>query len=157
MDRHVPDAADEFDDAASGDHDDQNNHGCELDAFDFLHDDAGAHEASDQPLFTIANPPRTVAVTVHLDGRVNRVELSPAAAGLTEFELAEEVVLIAELAKQNARSAQYTAALDSMRDLGHDVAGTRDFLTRNLDLPSPEDALAAREQVFATRYQGDHD
>jgi len=47
--------------------------------------------------------------------------------------------------------------LEGMREQGHDDAATRDFLTRDLDLPSPEDARAARAQVFATRYGGDDD
>lgn len=145
MDRLVPHDEDEFDDSGSG-----------LEAFDFLYGDEPA-ESTDEPLFTITNPPRTVAVTAHLDGRTERVTLFPAAADLTETELAEEVVIVAELATQDARSAQHESALNGMRELGHDEVSTRDFLTRNLDLPSPEDTLANRAQVFATRYQGDHD
>jgi hypothetical protein len=34
---------------------------------------------------------------------------------------------------------------------------TRDFLTRDLDLPTPEEANAARAQVFSTRYAGSHE
>jgi hypothetical protein len=44
-----------------------------------------------------------------------------------------------------------------MRAQGHDNVATRDFLRRDLDLPSPEDAEAARAEVFATRYAGGHD
>jgi hypothetical protein len=142
MDRLVPRDEDGVDASGSG-----------LEAFDFLYRDQPT-ESADEPLFTITNPPGTVAVTAHLDGRPERVTLFPAATGLTETELAEEVVVVAELAAQDARSAQYESALDGMRELGHDEVSTRDFLTRNLDLPSPQDALDTRAQVFATRYLG---
>ena len=107
-------------------------------------------------LFTVTNPPRTVAVTVQLDGRIDHVRLSSTVTELTDVELAEEVVVVAGLARQDARSAQYTAALNGMQELGHDAAGTRDFLTRNLGLPSPEDVRAARSEIFATRYLGEN-
>jgi hypothetical protein len=44
-----------------------------------------------------------------------------------------------------------------MRQQGHDDAATRDFLSRDLDLPSPEQADDARASVFSTRYTGDND
>jgi hypothetical protein len=145
MDRHSADDEDEFDDSGGG-----------LEAFDFLYGDEPV-ESTGEPLFTVTNPPQTVAVTAHQDGRTARVTLFAAATNLTETELAEEIVVIADLATQNARSAQYESTLNGMRELGHDEVSTRDFLTRNLDLPSPQDALAHRTQVFATRYLGEND
>jgi ESX secretion-associated protein EspD/H len=109
------------------------------------------------PLFTVTNPPATVTVTSFMDGRINRIELSPKVTTMTETHLAEEIVVIARLATQDARSAQYTFMLDGMREQGHDNATTRDFLSRDLDLPSPEQAKAARAEVFSTRYANDHD
>jgi hypothetical protein len=47
--------------------------------------------------------------------------------------------------------------LEGMREQGHDDAGTRDFLARDLDLPTPEEARAEKARIFATRYAGDHD
>jgi hypothetical protein len=44
-----------------------------------------------------------------------------------------------------------------MRQQGHDDVATRDFLSRDLDLPSPEQADEARASVFSTRYTGDND
>jgi hypothetical protein len=44
-----------------------------------------------------------------------------------------------------------------MRQQGHDDAATRDFLTRDLDLPTPASAEATRAHVFATRYAVDHE
>jgi hypothetical protein len=109
------------------------------------------------PVFTVTNPSGTVTVTTFLDGRVKQIDLSPKVSDMTETDLAEEIVVIAGLATQDAKSAQYAFMLEGMRQQGHDDAATRDFLTRDLDLPTPEQAEAARTQVFATRYAGDHD
>ncbi|BBY27263.1 YbaB/EbfC family DNA-binding protein [Mycolicibacterium sediminis] len=109
------------------------------------------------PLFTVTNPPGTVTVSAFLDGRISLVELSPRVTRMSESQLADEIVVIAGLATQDARSAQYAFMLEGMRQQGHDDAATRDFLRRDLDLPSPEDADRTRASVFSTRYAGDHD
>ena len=59
------------------------------------------------PLFTVTNPPGTVTVTTFMDGRVQQIELSPKVTNMTETDLADEIVVIAGLATQDARSAQY--------------------------------------------------
>jgi hypothetical protein len=128
---------------------------------DALGDYGAPDEAEDDelpvPLFTLTNPPGTVTVTTFMDGRIHQIDLSPKATTMTETHLAEEIVVIAGLATQDARSAQYAFMLEGMRQQGHDNVVTRDFLARDLDLPSPEEAEAARAQVFATRYAGGHD
>lgn len=68
------------------------------------------------PTFTVTNPPGTVTVTTYLDGRVAHVDLSPQAAAMSETGLADEIVVIAGLATQDARSAQYTFMVDGMRE-----------------------------------------
>jgi len=130
---------------------------------DAVHDnglaDAFVQSADDEvmPLFSVTNPPGTVTVTTMMDGRVQQIDLSPKATTMTETHLAEEIVVVARLATQDARSAQYSFILEGMRAQGHDNVATRDFLRRDLDLPSPEDAEATRAEVFATRYAGGHD
>ncbi|MGB0970196.1 MAG: hypothetical protein ACPGVG_04440 [Mycobacterium sp.] len=118
-----------------------------------------ADEVSDSdpeiPMFAIANPSETVTVTTLMDGRIHRIDLSPNAVSLTEEALADEIVVIADLATQDARSAQFTFMLEGMREQGHDTVGTRDFLSRDMDLPTPEQAQAARAELFATRYAGE--
>lgn len=108
------------------------------------------------PLFTVTNPPGTVSVAAYLDGRVHQIALSPKVVDMTERELADEIVVIADLAAQQARSAQYSFMLEGMREHGHDDAATRDFLSRDLNLPTPEQADANQAQVFSTRYGGDN-
>lgn len=118
--------------------------------------DTGASEPG-APLFTVTNPPGTVTVTTHLDGGVQHIGLAPRVTNMSETELAEEIVVIAGLATQDARSAQYQVMLDGMRRQGHDDPATRDFLQRDLDLPTPEEARAHRAEVFTTRYAGSHE
>lgn len=109
------------------------------------------------PLFAVTNPPGTVTVTAFLDGRVKQIDLSPKVTEMTEADLADEIVVIAGLATADARSAQYAFMLEGMRQQGHDDVTTRDFLARDLDLPTPDEAKAARAQTFSTRYAGGHD
>jgi hypothetical protein len=149
---------DEHDDLAALDFSVSGDEGVDsdLDAFDGY----VAEDVDDElptPVFTVSNPPGTVTVTAFLDGRIRRIDLSPKVTTMTETELADEVVLIAGLATQDAKSAQYAFMLEGMREQGHDDAATRDFLARDLDLPSPEQAQTARAHIFATRYAGDHD
>ncbi len=129
----------------------------DLAALDFTHPADYGDEELPVPVFTVANPPGTVAVTTFMDGRVKQIELSSRTTELTERELADEVVVIAGLATREAQSAQYAFMLEGMREQGHDDAGTRDFLARDLDLPTPEQARAERAHIFATRYGGGDD
>lgn len=123
----------------------------DLDALDALDDEVVT------TMYTVTNPPGTVTVSTFMDGSVQRIDLSQEVISMTEADLADEIVVIARLATQDARAAQYVHVLDGMRQQGHDDVATRDFLSRDLDLPSPEDASAARAHVFATRYAGDHE
>ena len=123
-------------------------------------DDTSAFDSDDEsvgPTFTVTNPSGSVSVSTFVDGRVSRVELTDEVATMAESDLAEEIVVIARLATQQARAAQYRSVLDGMRERGHDDAATRDFLSRDLDLPSPEEADTVLAQVFTTRYADDHD
>lgn len=134
-------------------------YGGELAALDGhapTHPDTAGADVEQRP-FTVTNPPGTVTVAAHPDGRVERIELSPGAVRMSERELAEEIVVIAGLAAQDAKSAQYETMLAGMRAHGHDDLATREFLQRDLDLPTPEQAHARRAEVFATRYAGSHE
>jgi hypothetical protein len=161
---------DGFDDEPSGDDPDDGSDDDLGGGLDFLYadddgvtSDAGCTEDdvpthSDEPTefgYTVTNPPQTVTVTALMDGRIHRVRLAPGVTNMTEVELAEEILVIAGLARQDGRSAQYDVMYSGLRDLGHDRAEAKDFLSRSLDLPSPEEAAATRAHIFATRYSGD--
>lgn len=135
-----------------------------LDAFDAFVQPAEASAGTENlpvdepasPVVTVTNPPGTVSVSAHLDGRIERVHLMGVTRA-TESQLADEILVIADLARQKARSAQHLTMLEQMRALGHDHASTRDFLVRELDFPSPEQVTAAIAETFAVRYAGHHD
>lgn len=110
----------------------------------------------DTLLVTVSNPAGSVSTTVLMSGRVVSVDLSPAVTTWSEAQLAEEIVLIATLARKQALAAQHSFAAAFMRQLGHDPAATRSLLERELGLPTPSDVLAEKARIFATRYRG-HD
>lgn len=58
--------------------------------------------------------PRTVSVSTLMDGRIDHVELSARVAWMSESQLASEILVIADLARQKAQSAQYAFILDRM-------------------------------------------
>jgi hypothetical protein len=117
----------------------------------------GAEQELSSPLYTVADPAGTVSVTVFLDGRVDHVDLGPKAADLTERELADEIQVIADLARQKARSQLHTLIVEGVRVMGYDPAIMRDGLRRELDMPTPEEAAATAAEVFASRYDVDRE
>lgn len=108
-------------------------------------------------LFTVTNPPGTVSVSAFIDARIHQVNLSAKVTDMTESQLADEIMVIAGLAQQKARSAQYALLLGGMTELGHDSVETGGFLGRELGLPSPDQVKAEMGQLFATRYAYDQD
>lgn len=103
--------------------------------------------------------PRTVSVSTLMDGRIDHVELSARVAWMSESQLASEILVIADLARQKAQSAQYAFILDRMSQQvdadEHRVALLRKTVGETWGLPSPEEAAAAEAEVFATRYSDD--
>jgi hypothetical protein len=154
-----PDHDDERDDLAALDFSvsETDSAGSDLDLLGGYAQETAEDDEIPVPVFTVTNPPGTVTVTAFLDGRVKQIGLSSKVTDMTETDLADEIVVIARLATQDARSAQYAYMLDGMREQGHDDVATRDFLARDLDLPTPDEAKAARAQLFSTRYPGGHD
>ena len=112
-------------------------------------------EEVDTLLVTVSNPHATVSTTALLNGRVVAVELTHAVTGWSEVQLADEIVVLATLARKQALAAQHSFTAALMRQLGHDPAATRGLLERDLGLPSPNDVLAEKARIFATRYQDD--
>jgi hypothetical protein len=115
--------------------------------------------------FTVTNPAGTVSVSALMDGRTHRVKLSPTATKLTESELAEEITVLAGLARQKGLAGTHTHLLDNaseveglqeLNNLGLDGDEVfRDFVEIGMQLPTPEQADAAQAEVFAARYTAD--
>jgi hypothetical protein len=115
--------------------------------------------------FTVTNPPETVSVSALIDGRTQRVTLSPTATQLTESELADEIVVLAELARQKGLAGQRAYVMESAADnpglqqlneMGMDSTQLlRDFVDTGMRLPTEEQAETAQAEVFAARYTAD--
>jgi hypothetical protein len=142
------------------DDDDDDRHGGES-ALDALAEySPGSEEEADQvlaALFTVTNPAGTVSATAAIGGRLQQIALSAKATDMTETELAEEICVLADLARQKAHAAQHAVIVQQMRSMGHDSVMTSGFLERDLGLPSPDTVEARRAEVFAARYPFDDD
>ncbi|EKF22362.1 hypothetical protein C731_3659 [Mycolicibacterium hassiacum DSM 44199] len=103
-------------------------------------------------LFRVTNPEGTVTVAALMNGAPHRVELSPAVTAMTERELAHEVVTVAALAHQQARAAVHAFLVEGMRHLGYDTGALSSGLSRQLSMPTPDEAAEAAARVFRARY-----
>ena len=122
-------------------------------------------EADGVQQFTVTNPPETVSVSALIDGRTQRVTLSPTATQLTEAELADEIIVLAELARQKGLAGQRAYVMESaadnpglqqLNDMGMDSTQLlRDFVETGMRLPTEEQAETAQAEVFAARYAAD--
>lgn len=127
---------------------------------DALH---GLTEQEDEPelaLFTVTNPQGSVSVTTMMDGKVQQITVTDKASRMSESGLAEEIFVIADLARQKARAAQHTFMVENMSEMTGDGeqenALLHEFVNMALNLPTPEEAAAAEAEVFATRYEVDY-
>lgn len=126
----------------------------DLDVLQSLTEPEEEHELD---LFTVTNPAKSVSVSALMDGRIHQVELTDKATRMGETKLAEEIFVLASLARQKARAAQYTYMLDSLEGDEESTAAIRELVGLTLNLPTPEQAAAEEEEVFATRYFGEND
>ena len=115
-------------------------------------------------LFTVTNPSGTVSVSAAIDGRTQRVELSPKVTSMSESDLADEIIVLADLARQKGLAGQHAFLLDNqvlsegLHELGLDGREVvRDFMENGMGLPTPEQAEAVQAEVFAARYAAHHD
>lgn len=129
---------------------------------------AAASETDDEEddgTFTVTNPFETVSVSAWMDGSTFKVTLSKDATKHGELGLAEEIVVLADLARKKGLAGQHTflsenaseiEGLDALEEVGVD----RDTLLRELmqnamHLPTADEAEAEQAEVFAARYAPD--
>jgi hypothetical protein len=131
--------------------------GTDLDA---LHGLTEEEEEPDLALFTVTNPQGSVSVTTMMGGVVQQITVTDKASSMSESGLAEEIFVIADLARQKARAAQHTFMVENMSEMTGDSeqenALLHEFVGMSLNLPTPEEAAAAEAEVFATRYEVDY-
>lgn len=134
----------------------------ELDAIQSSAEPAEEPEDSDEStLFTVTNPTGTVSISANMDGSIQQIELTPHSAGMGEKALADEILVIADLARQKGLAGQHaflieqTALLEDIDPDSPSTNGLRDFfnMPNGLNLTSPEQAIEAQATVFAARYR----
>jgi ESX secretion-associated protein EspD/H len=104
-------------------------------------------------LATVTNPEETVSATAILSGEVQQIELSPTVVRtMTASELADEILVIANLARQQAHARQYAVILQSLDAPGANDGALSEYLEKHLGLSSPKQADEAQAKVFAARY-----
>lgn len=117
-------------------------------------------EEPDLALFTVTNPQGSVSVTALMDGRVHTITVTDKASSMSETALAEEIFVIADLARQKARAAQHTFMVENMSEMTGESeqqnALLHEFVGMTLNLPTPEEAAAREAEVFASRYDVDY-
>lgn len=117
-----------------------------------------ATEEDDAPddvaVFTVTNPALTVSVSALMDGRIRQFDLSPKLTAASESDLADEILAIADLARQKGLAGLHTLLLENESELGLDGSGALpDFVKSvGMEVPSPEEAGEAQAEVFAARY-----
>lgn len=145
-------AMDAFDDYAPPPVEDTDN---DLEVLQTLTEAEEEHELAQ---FVVSNPSKSVTVTAIMDGSIQNVELTDKVEKMTESDLAEEIFVLADLARQKARAAQHELMLEAMAEIDDESpdkegsAMLRDFLGMTMNLPTPEEADAAEREVMATRY-----
>jgi hypothetical protein len=108
-------------------------------------------------MFTVTNPPGTVSVSSLMDGRIQQIDLAPSVTTMTESQLAEEIRVIADLARRKGLAGQYTLMATMLySEAHHNGAEVRAVLEQGLELPSPQQADEAQADVFASRYSERH-
>ncbi|RFD27191.1 ESX-1 secretion-associated protein EspH [Mycobacterium uberis] len=128
----------------------------EADDLDVLRSLTEPEEEVGVDLFTVGNPTKSVSVSALMDGRIHQVQLTDKVTRMGETKLAKEIFVLANLARQKARAAQYTYILDNLEGDKESTDTIRELVGLTLNLPTPEQA-AAEEEVFATRYFGEND
>ena len=107
--------------------------------------------------FTVTNPPGTVSVSSLMDGSIQQIDLAPSVSAMTESQLAEEIRVIADLARLRGLAGQYTFMATMLySEAHHNGAEVREVLEQGLELPSPQQVDEAQADVFASRYSERH-
>ncbi len=119
--------------------------------------DEHADDEAPGPMFTVTNPPGTVSVSSLMDGSIQQIDLAPSVTTMTESQLAEEIRVIADLARRKGLAGQHTFMTNMLySEAHHNGADVREVLEQGLELPSPQQADEAQADVFASRYSERH-
>ncbi len=122
-----------------------------LSGFDFLDVPDAQENPEDTPelLFSASNAEGSVTVSALMNGCVHHIGLSRHHPDMTEAELADEIVAVAQVAVAKGRAGQYELVSGMLRVQGQDEMSSRELLTHGLGLPTPEEAIAAEAALAA--------
>jgi len=91
--------------------------------------------------FMAINLAETVSVSSRMDGSIEDIDLSPKVTSMSESDLAEEILAVAELARQEGQAGRYNYIFQVGQRLGiAENEAISEMLQEFLDLPTPEKA-----------------
>lgn len=101
-------------------------------------------------VFSVSNLDHSVTVTAYLNGEIQRVDLAPHVVSMSETELANDIVAVADVACDKARAAQYELVSTLLLVQGQDSSSIRELLEHRMQLPTPDGAAAAEARLLSS-------
>ncbi|OKH81373.1 hypothetical protein EB75_17210 [Mycobacterium sp. ST-F2] len=104
----------------------------------------------------VSNPAGSITVQASTGGRIQRVALSPEVARMPESQLAQQVLATAKLANLKGRAVQHLLIEQMLIYQGLDRAAACDYIEQHMQLPTPEESLAAESEARAQYLRGEY-
>ncbi len=104
----------------------------------------------------VSNPAGSVTVQASTGGRIQRVALSPEVTRMPESQLAHQILTTARLANLKGRAVQHLLVEQMLTYQGLDRAAARDYIDQQMQLPTPEQSLAAEAEARARYLRGEY-
>jgi|KBSSwiStaDraftv2_1062776.scaffolds.fasta_scaffold818414_2 hypothetical protein len=104
----------------------------------------------------VSNPAGSVTVQASTGGRIQRIALSPEVSAMPESQLAQQVLATAKLANLKGRAVQHLLVEQMLTYQGLDRAAARDYIEQQMQLPTPEQSLAAESAARAQFLRGEY-
>ena len=112
-------------------------------------DDESDDTSSGPVTFGVTNPAGTITAHATISGAVNRIELAPSTASMTESDLARNIMATAKLANLQGRAIQRAMVQGLLMYQGMDQDVAAQFIDDMIDLPTPAQAEAAQAEAMA--------
>lgn len=106
--------------------------------------------------FGVTNPAGTITAQATISGAINRIELSPSIASMTESDLARDIMSTARLANLQGRAIQRAMVQSLLMYQGMDQDDAAQFIDDIIDLPTPAQAEEAQAEAMAAYLRDEH-
>ncbi|MUL68448.1 hypothetical protein BOO86_28535 [Mycobacterium sp. CBMA 234] len=103
----------------------------------------------------VSNPAGTITVQASTGGRIQRIALAHDVARMPESQLAQQILATAKLANMKGRAVQHLLVEQMLTYQGLDPATARDYIEQQMQLPTPEQSLAAEAEARAKYLHGE--